>query len=225
MGKPNFVDELTPIASYMAGEMTTNVSGPDCRQMAELNAVSSQRCMDDYFHTPSWRRFVAISPQQCIEMEMTSGLAALMLWTSKVMQDAVWDHKPKLRRMFPSPTTKTSVWHTYDQTMYYYDIWSNIHYGYVGAAAGFSDAVLLDGAGLEQIGTDIIRKQWPKSSGVASGLRRFDDMSDREAIALGIDLFRISPAPVTAAALVRRILGNPRLQQKAAPQTLNVRAR
>jgi hypothetical protein len=84
--------------------------------MAELNAVSSQRCIADYFQTPWWRRFVAISPQQCIEMELTSGVAALMLWTGKVMQDAEWDHKPKLRRMFPSPTTKTSVWHTHGST-------------------------------------------------------------------------------------------------------------
>jgi hypothetical protein len=79
-------------------------------------------------------------------MELTSGVTALMLWTGKVMQDAEWDHKPKLRRLFPSPTTRTSVWHTYGSTQYFHDIWSNIHYGYVGAAAGFTDAVLLDGA-------------------------------------------------------------------------------
>lgn len=219
------VDELTPIARYMAGEMNNNAAGADCKRMAELNAVSSQRCIADYFQTPWWRRFVAISPQQCIEMELTSGVAALMLWTSKVMQNAEWDHKPKLRRMFASPSTGTSVWHAYGSTQYFYDIWSNIHYGYVGAAAGFSEAVLLDGAGLEQIGSDLVRRQWPKSAGVASGLRRFDDMSDREAISLGVEMFLVSPIRVTPAALMRRILANPKLQQRPAPRLLNVRSR
>jgi hypothetical protein len=41
MGDRNsIVDELTPMARYMAGEMNTNLAGADCRRMAELNAVS-----------------------------------------------------------------------------------------------------------------------------------------------------------------------------------------
>ena len=39
---------------------------------------------------------------------------------------------------------------------YYHDIWSNIHYGYVGTAAGFTESELLDGAGLKQIVTDLL---------------------------------------------------------------------
>lgn len=50
-------------------------------------------------------------------------------------------------------------------------------------------------------------------------------MSDREAISLGINMFRVSPAPVTPAALVRRVLANPKLQQRPAPQLLNVRSK
>ena len=38
------------------------------------------------------------------------------------------------------------------RTEHYSDIGSNIHYDYVGTAAGFDEGVLLDGAGLEQIG-------------------------------------------------------------------------
>lgn len=113
MGTTKLVDELTPIASYMAKEMNTNALGADYKRMADLNAFSSQRCIDDYLRAPWWQRLVGIQPQQCVDMELSSGAAALLLWTSKVMQDADWYHKPKLRKKFLSPTTKSRVWHTY----------------------------------------------------------------------------------------------------------------
>ena len=46
-------------------------------------------------------------------------------------------------------------WHKYGQHDYYFDIWSNIHYGYVGTASGFCRDKLIDGAGVAQIGSDV----------------------------------------------------------------------
>lgn len=222
MGTTKLVDELTPIASYMAKEMNTNALGADCKRMAGLNAFSSQRCIDDYLRAPWWQRLVGIQPQQCIDMELSSGAAALLLWTSKVMQDADWDHKPKLRKKFLSPTTKSRVWHTYGATQYYYDIWSNIHYGYVGAAAGFSESVLLDGAGLEQIGSDLLRQRWPKGASGVTGLRRFDDFSDRAAIAMGLRLYPVFPGSVSASVLLTRVLATPGLSARPGPRQAHV---
>jgi Bacterial toxin 44 len=128
------------------------------------------------------------------------------LWTTKVMQDAEWDHKPKLRKAFLSPTMNSRVWHVYGKTAYYYDVWSNVHYGYVGTAAGFSESVLLDGAGLEQIGTDILRARWPKGAAGVAGLRRFDGISDRLAISAGIALYRVAPRTLTAPQLRQTVL-------------------
>jgi hypothetical protein len=201
------VDELTPIAVYMAQQMNTNAHGPDCQRIAMLNATSSRQCVADYFAASWWRRlFGALSPQQCIDIEISSHQAALMMWTMKVMQDAEWDHKPQIRVRFPSPTTHTGVWHTYDATEYFYDIWSNIHYGYVGTAAGFDEDVLLDGAGLEQIGTDLLRRRWPMRTRSVKGLRAFDDPSDRIAISTGIELYGMVPGHISARELVETIL-------------------
>jgi hypothetical protein len=201
------IDELTPIAFYMAHEMNVNAHGRECREIALRNADSSTDCITEYIKAPWWRKlFGATQPQQCIDIQISSQQAALMMWAIKVMQNAEWDHKPKLRLKFPSPTSHTRVWHTYDSSQYYYDIWSNVHYGYVGKAAAFSDDVLLDGAGLEQIGTDILRRRWPTYTSGVSGLRKWDDDSDRAAISLGIELFDLVPSHVSAQALVSSIL-------------------
>lgn len=73
--------------------------------------------------------------------------AAFLEWTLKVRPGGDWDHKPKLSimlefngesRTFPIPGD--------DEHEYNYDIWSNIHYGYVGMAAGFNSSELRGGA-------------------------------------------------------------------------------
>jgi hypothetical protein len=211
-------DELTPIAVYMAHEMNTNAHGPDCVQMARYNAQSSKQCVAEYFKASWWRKlFGTLSPQQCMDIEISSHQAALMMWTMKVMQDAEWDHKPKIRVRFLSPSTQSRVWHTYASTEYYYDIWSNIHYGYVGAAAGFGEDILLDGAGLEQIGTDLLRRRWPTRSLGVTGLRAFDNESDRTAISMGIELYALVPQHVSPKSLVQTILMTAGLETRVHP--------
>lgn len=65
------------------------------------------------------------------------------LWQAKVDKNQEWDHKPKLKSLLNLEGTNYHylVWGKSDRE-FYYDIWSNIHYGYVGKAAGFSDGAL-----------------------------------------------------------------------------------
>jgi len=206
------VDELTPIATYMAHEMNVNAHGPDCLQMARLNSFDAEGCVADYFKAPWWRKlFGTLSPQQCTDIMVSNSEAALMMWAMKVRQDGEWDHKPKIKARFLSPTNHSHYQYTYDKTKYFYDIWSNIHYGYVGTAAGFDEGVLLDGAGLEQIGSDLLRLRWPTYSAGIEGLRAFDDGPDRNAISLGIELFSLVPSHISPHELVETILMTPGL--------------
>jgi hypothetical protein len=209
------IDELTPIATYIAHEMTANAVSSDCRKMAQLNAVDSTACVTEYFQAPWWRKlFGQTAPQACIDMEVSSKQAALMMWGMKVRQDGEWDHKPRLRHKFLSRKNNSHVWFTYGTTDYYYDIWSNIHYGYVGRAAGFGKDILLDGAGLEQIGSDLARGRWPSRALGIQGLRAYDDPSDRESISIGVELFRSMPSAISPAALVGAIVGDPDLDTR-----------
>jgi hypothetical protein len=214
MPLPNSVDELTPVAIYMAQEMNVNRNSESCREMQRLNAYSADKCIEEYLRGSWWQRVVGIQPDQCVNMQMSQGAAAMMIWTGKVMQGAEWDHKPKLIKKFVSPTTGSGAWHTYGKREYYYDIWSNIHYGYVGKACGFSDSTLLDGAGLEQIGTDIVRMRWPSGASGVRGLRRFDDFSDRLSITMGVQLYSVFPSGVSPANLMSRVLGTPGLSSR-----------
>ncbi|MEU6310763.1 polymorphic toxin type 44 domain-containing protein [Streptomyces sp. NPDC047014] len=75
--------------------------------------------------------------------------AALAMWGAKVAPGQDWDHKPQIQErydlkhrddyFFKQPGTNREV---------FYDIYSNVHYGYVGRAAGFDADTLIKGASL-----------------------------------------------------------------------------
>ncbi len=210
-------DELTPIAQYMRDEMANNAAGEDVRRMRENNNFSGESCIADYQKLPFWKQLLGlgITPDQCMNMEMSANSAALISWGLKVRQNGDWDHKPIIAQRFhPRNPTGQQHWHLYDTTLYYYDVWSNIHYGYVGKAAGFSDAVLLDGAGLEQIGSTLMRLSRPQRDSTSSGLRAWDDPHDRAGIEIGINLYRSYSTGLTTQIVLNSVLTSARVEKK-----------
>lgn len=210
-------DEVTPIASYIAGEMNANAHGEDARRMREMNGFSITQCITDFQQLPWWKQLLGlgITPDDCLNVGMSYKVAALLRWSLLVRQDGPWDHKPYIRKNFhPVVPGGEQHWHHRGGVLYYYDIWSNIHYGYVGAACGFSESELLDGAGLEQIGSDLWRRKWPSGSEGVEGVRRYDDPSDREAITIGIRLHGAAPNRVTAAQVLQEVEASRSLYKK-----------
>lgn len=210
-------DEITPIADYMVQEMRNNSTGADVRRMLENNRFSGEGCIADFQKLPFWRQLLSlgITPQQCIDMEMTARTAALLSWGLNVRQDGIWDHKPIIARRFhPRNPGGQQHWHLYNTTLYYYDVWSNVHYGYVGKAAGFSDSVLLDGAGLEQIGSTLLRFSRPQRDATVSGLRAWDDPHDRAGVEMGIILYQTNPNNLTTQILLNAIINSTRIEKK-----------
>ncbi|GAC53959.1 polymorphic toxin type 44 domain-containing protein [Gordonia amicalis] len=111
---------------------------------------------------------------------------AFASWFERVATGRPWDHKPFIRKEwgvaegdydgdlnFEEPGTGRSV---------YYDMWSNMHYGYVGRAAGFDGQTLLDAQNLPVPGVggtsrgDDIATSW----GVEMWERYGDDMTEDE---------------------------------------------
>lgn len=209
---PDMMEEL---AAYIAGEMNRHILDPavlERRRLIDYDPVAEEEEFD---------RLAALArvdgPPNYRTIALTKKVEAAAIWTRKVGQDPEWDHKPKLRALY-----NNNVWHKQGRYAYYYDIWSNIHYGYVGLIAGLSERVLLDGAGAEQIVSDAYRKveEWyekPKNDWKLPGphttaspwssLRSWDDVADRVSISIGVRLASQHPSGgVTAQRIMAEIL-------------------
>ena len=171
-----------PVAiRYMHREMTKNASGPIAGVIRDANLLSH--------FTPAGKP------------------VAYAVWTSQVMDASIkdylgplapyfanWDHKPILNGKYGPPPVpeivETRGWATVADKQYRSDIWSNIHYGYVGASAGFPSSEMIDGAGVEQVGTNIWNDDTPvRSPDAPSWLSSWDQPSDTASIQLGASLW------------------------------------
>ena len=122
-------NQYNEIAAWMAGEIRTN-------------AVS------DVVNDIKW----ALS-SSCTGNPYGGGLGCLSYaatkWHDLVCTGCVWDHKPIIAQTWDDrdryfadvPGTGWKI---------YYDVWSNIHYGYVGRAAGWSRSDLITGSHISE---------------------------------------------------------------------------
>jgi len=122
-------EEPPPVAIWTTREMVRNVQGGTLKTILLLNKMS--------------RNSVGIAAT-------SSKLSALTLFGWMVRQRGPWDPKKYIEEQ-----SDPHYSHPIGQYWYYYDIWGNIMFGYLGVAAEFSESELLNGAGLEQIGSDI----------------------------------------------------------------------
>lgn len=113
---------------------------------------------------------------------------ALVQWKAWVGNRKPWDHKPIVKKSFGEWSGDIpTVWE------YNFDIWSNLHYGYVGRCVGFSAWTLKAGAGYAQVsaGTSpdgYISRRFG-TLGDGDFLAAFDDPKDQAAIQVGIALW------------------------------------
>lgn len=169
------IDEITPVAIYITDEILKNSNG---------------------FAVSVLKRFNSIAMAE-------TKVSAYGLWAIMVAPGCTWDHKPLIAKKFSS-SMRDKQWLRYEPTKkdYNYDIWSNIHYGYVGRAAGFSEEELLMGAGVAQLKTS-------KSNECSIiNLKLCDDPKDQYAIKLGFKLFNISPNGFTYRILLSMLVAD-----------------
>ena len=138
-----------------------------------------------------------------------SRLKVLHEWANLVNYGKLWDHKKYIKRTFGE--------HSYDtesSTYLLFDIWSNIHYGYIGKSIGMSAWTLLSGAGAAQLLNP--RSKVPDGY-IARRLEKFgdadvfsalDDPRDQLAIDIGIKLWDQHQQTITTTLLMERIRAN-----------------
>lgn len=140
-----------------------------------------------------------------------SKITAAELWIGQVNTEEPWDHKLKIREKFkhvavhrplpPPRSTWSETWyHKYKGHDYFLDIWSNIHYGYVGRSVGFTSNQLLTGSDTAQLLSNVSRLTMDG-----------DTVDDKTAMQIGIELFETYPLSrdITATKILNQITSKP----------------
>ena len=213
-------DQALEIAVWIVGEIQANVESEAAQLIAQQNSYSGLEAIERWQQEGESLNIVQrlareVARPNFMQIEMQLRAAALGRWGWLTMPGGVWDHKPYFQEggekheEFATVGVSAYPWHhKYQGYEYFYDIWSNIHYGYVGRYIGFSEDVLLDGAGLAQYASDVAEFKWPenRSDTNGAGFRRFDDDTDYLSVRLGISMFeRFTPQQLTGPLLMSEI--------------------
>lgn len=165
------------VISYIHGEMTKNATGPDATSLRKLLSLY-------------WTDALAITGP------LIRRAQAYIIFAELVWPRSKWDHKGYILKNYRKLTCDLKK-----HTRYHHDIWSNIHYGYIGYSCGFSQWELLSGAGgaqvLERTVPEGYWKRRARKLGDADFLSAFDDDFDQEAIKVGIELWDAHKTSVT----------------------------
>lgn len=187
----DYKDGAIQVAQYIVDEIQTNVNSPVAHRMRyHLTGELSNQLKKVFDKADA--SITQISKQTGHPIaganhRSRSKITAAELWIGQVNTKKPWDHKLKIREKFkhvavhrplPSDQWSETFYHKYKEYDYYLDIWSNIHYGYVGRSIGFTANELLTGSNISQYVSDAVRLE-------ISG----DTMDDKTAIEIGIELY------------------------------------
>lgn len=137
---------------------------------------------------------------------------ALLQFNQFVRTGAPWDYKADMNAHYGAWTLDAP-----EGKRYQFDIWGNMHFGFIGRAIGFSEDLLLDAAGFAQAVFD--GKSWQEILNHIHSLRDLDQAVDQAAIRVGISLFEDFGAGVTPDNILERVRRNQsKLNAQDAPE-------
>ncbi|WP_089729467.1 polymorphic toxin type 44 domain-containing protein [Candidatus Thiosymbion oneisti] len=210
-------NDIIFLVDYIVAEMNTNAHSPFTKGLAALNRFPPDDCIEDIGKLPPEVQRVLVVLDlggilaRCVGKHLTNRKLTLILWAEKVKDKADWDHKPKIKRWFPSSISCFNNEHLYGGHVYNHDIWSNIHYGYVGMAAGFSERELILGAAFAhtwgELGRSELFEEWLDIflEKIKHNPMIWDDPKDKAAIKVGIRLYQYRPERITARDLMGEV--------------------
>ncbi|RDU58734.1 hypothetical protein CQA53_11965, partial [Helicobacter didelphidarum] len=152
LNKYNFIQlgfEAIDVAHFIVDEMKRNV-----RSKVATMIKQSINLDETIVYSSPMNALTIYNPLGRIMVSGVGRKKAYKLWEEAVKSESIWDHKWQISRLFPTMGLSQKDYHRYiHNNITYeigYDIWSNIHYGYIGKAVGFSEIELLSGAGVAQ---------------------------------------------------------------------------
>jgi len=203
-----------PVVAYIHKEMVANAQGGTASLLQSLNGTCYSCAWDGI---PGWMPGAGEGRRSAAEADTYTKSGALGIFGWMVRQEGPWDPKPDIGKEYGFSQQVGDAW-------LYYDIWGNVMFGYLGAASGFSESELLDGAGLEQIGSSMgyaIQQRdpsyLPKRQPGTSGLRAWDDPVDQITTQIGINLWNAYGLDVTPQQVIQEIGMESRIPTKDQP--------
>lgn len=158
---------------------------PNAREIAEFIVLEARINLksDSFYEIQKKINFFRFSKNQAPAKRILSLFEAMNLFAALVGYKKPWDHKKIIRDKWGEYSILFGV-------KIAYDVWSNIHYGFIGIKLGFNPELLLRAAGLAQFMEGAVDRAWIERY-VAQELplmEAFDDPRDQTAIKIGIGL-------------------------------------
>ena len=133
-------------------------------------------------------------------------------WKDLVRKGAIWDFKMPIRTRLGASIMLCDI---RSCSWYNYEVIANVHFGYVGMAAGFHPIELHGGAGIaQQQDNKGMTKWWWWITSLG------DEPVDYSAVGLGIDLYKTAkPSSLDSQTFMRRLAAYKYGMEKGEPQT------
>lgn len=190
---------MEEVAEWMHGEMQTNVRSWTARQMRRNWSVTPS--VDVRGPALTWgMRGLTFHPPS-VDVDVPNPAQAMLDWKNMVGTGKPWDHKAAIRKAFGDWADDGA-----SGLRYRFDIWSNVHYGFVGRFIGFSAWLLKAGAGYAQVAAGTVTEgYWSRrfeTLGDGDFMAAFDDPLDQAALMVGVDLWDNNRKATTVAQFV-----------------------
>lgn len=176
------------VASYIVERMIDDTNSEAIREIYKLNTTHFYQDACDSYSQMSWWEKLSVGGSRYLSDAAYADSAARVeasAWFGCLVADAKsrpvcgqYDYKADiLPRWGAAQTIDFSILGIDEKVIFYYDIWANFHFGYVGTAGGFSAKALLTGAAIEHAAVNL-------------EIKIQDDPSDVVANMIGIYIYK-----------------------------------
>lgn len=183
------VHVLDSVVAFIAGEMNRNSRASDvaaCRNAnhaARKAQAEAEGLRKEATNVGFLKAGILLNAASAMEQSAaTQKMAANAMFAYRVHTDSgamslipggEWDHKPRIAPVWGEKNRLGD-----SDKVYFYDIWSNLHFGYVGRAAGFTLDELLGGSDVQQKADHGAGDESADKSSVREGFNLYDSRSE-----------------------------------------------
>ena len=182
----NHGDSAIAVAEYILSEIQTNTRSKEAEEISGF--LSENRALEEYEDTSYNYRYL----NDMTQIQANNSIIALHKFAYIIGNRKPWDHKPIISdvkfknrgvirpvRLDATGNTSFSHYFKYKDHDYFFDVWSNIHFGYIGRSIGFSESDLMLGSNAQQFIQDAQNFKFNQG----------DTPSDIITIQIGFDLY------------------------------------